>query len=49
MEDNRKPTGRVGGNNNVSAGNDQLGENEYEAFRNAKDIPDGAKRKKARR
>ena len=48
MADDRKQAGRVG-RNDVSAGNDQLGENEYEAFRAARDIPEEAQRKKARR
>jgi|GEM_PF-664247 len=49
MADDRKLAGKTGRNGNVSAGNDQLGENEYEAFRAVRDIPEEAKRKKTRR
>jgi len=42
MADDKKRTGKLNKNNDVSADNDQLGENKYEAFR-----PAGEKAEKA--
>ncbi len=44
----KKLTGRINKSNDVPAENDQLGENEYEAFRNAKEFGEEAKRKARR-